>query len=63
MKGVIYYTTEEAAREVGVNRKTLIKWEENGNIPTCERDYRNYRIWTSEIVESAKRFKAEQKIL
>ena len=48
--------TKDVARAVGVSRRTLLRWLHEGRIPEVTRDRNNYRIFTSEDVESIRQF-------
>ncbi len=49
-------TTEQVAKILGVSKKTLKTWLQNGKIPEPDRNpSNNYRIWTLTDVEALRR--------
>lgn len=49
-------TITEAARRLGIVPKTIIRWEQAGKIRKAKRDWRNWRVYTSDDLESMKEF-------
>ncbi len=41
----------EAAESVGVNRRTLMRWEASGKVAKAKRDYRGWRVYGQDDVE------------
>ncbi len=44
-------TITEAAEMVGVNPKTLTRWEATGKVKRAKRDWRGWRIYDSEDID------------
>ena len=44
------------ARELGVTTKTIMRWEKAGKIRQAKRDWRGWRVYSSEEVEQIKSF-------
>jgi DNA (cytosine-5)-methyltransferase 1 len=53
------FTNGEAAREIGVTKNTLFRWEKNGLIAPAKRDRNNHRVYTREDIEKIKQWKNE----
>ena len=49
-------TITEAARILGIVPKTIIRWEQAGKIMKAKRDWRNWRVYTSDDLDSMKEF-------
>ena len=49
-------TITEAARILGIVPKTIIRWEQAGKIRKAKRDWRNWRVYTSDDLDSMKEF-------
>ncbi len=48
------FTTNEAARQVGVSKSTLLEWLRKGHVPEPRvRDRHNWRIWTDADIARA----------
>jgi excisionase family DNA binding protein len=56
-----HYTTKQVADAVGVNKRTLLRWLQDGKVPEPRR-IRNggldARIWTARDVERVRKWKA-----
>jgi DNA-binding transcriptional MerR regulator len=49
-------TTEQVAKILGVSKKTLKTWLQNGKVPEPDRNPKNnYRIWTLADVDAIRR--------
>jgi excisionase family DNA binding protein len=49
-------TTEQVAKILGVSKRTLKTWLQNGKVPEPQRNPKNnYRIWTLADVEAVRR--------
>jgi DNA-binding transcriptional MerR regulator len=55
MNGRISIT--EAARQLEVSSKTIMRWEKSGKVKKAKRDWRGWRFYTLEDVEQLKAFK------
>lgn len=51
----MYYKPNQAARLLGIARRTLIRWEELNRIPPAKRNYLNHRVYTKEDLENIKK--------
>ena len=49
-------TITEAARKLGIVPKTIIRWEQSGKIRKAKRDWRNWRVYTSDDIDKMKEF-------
>ena len=49
-------TITEVAQELGVSAKTILRWEKAGKIRKARRDWRGWRVYASEDIESLKAF-------
>jgi DNA (cytosine-5)-methyltransferase 1 len=45
------YSTEEAARELGLSKSTLLRWFREGRISDVKRDRNNWRVFTAADIE------------
>lgn len=52
-----YLTIKDAAQLLGVDRKTLYRWEASGSIPKARRmpPLNKYRVYTKEDIEKIKK--------
>ncbi|WP_429910805.1 MerR family transcriptional regulator [Glycocaulis sp.] len=41
------YTTDEAAKELGLSKSTLLRWIREGRILDVKRDRNNWRVFTA----------------
>ena len=57
MEGNNKITITEAAEIIGVVPKTIIRWENAGKVRKAARDWRNWRVYSSNDVEELKKFK------
>lgn len=55
MKGNKKYSVKEVCTIFDVSKATLFRWESEGLISYVQRDWRNWRIYTSENIEEIKR--------
>jgi len=46
-----FYTAKEVCERLQVSKKTLFKWEREGEIPSIQRDWRMWRMYSEEDVE------------
>jgi len=49
-------TITEVAEKIGVTAKTLARWEKTGKIRRPKRDWRGWRVYTREDLNSIKLF-------
>jgi DNA-binding transcriptional MerR regulator len=49
-------TITEAARQVGVSPKTLLRWEKAGKTPRPKRDWRGWRVYEEEDLAELQAF-------
>jgi len=49
-------TITEAAEQVGVSPKTLLRWEKAGKTPKPNRDWRGWRVYEEEDLNHLKAF-------
>ena len=50
------FSIGQAAKELGVSKETLRRWEAAGKVPKAKRDpMSNYRYWTQQDVERLKK--------
>ena len=47
----------EAAQQIEVSPKTIIRWEKAGKVQKAKRDWRGWRFYTYEDLEQLKNFK------
>ena len=51
-----YLTSDDVAKALKINKKTLYRWEAAGKIPKAKRHPMNkYRVWTREDVEKLRK--------
>ncbi|MCM8823990.1 MAG: MerR family transcriptional regulator [Candidatus Omnitrophica bacterium] len=57
MKGQInnLITITDLAEQIGVVPKTIIRWEKAGKIKKAKRDWKNWRVYTSDDVMEIKK--------
>ena len=55
MNGRISIT--EAAQQIGVTSKTIMRWEKSGKVKKAKRDWRGWRFYTAEDLKALKNFK------
>ena len=46
----------EVARELGVTTKTITRWEKAGKIKAAKRDWKGWRVYSSQELEEMKSF-------
>ena len=51
------YSTFQAAKKIGVSKNTLLRWIADGLIEDVRRDWRGWRVWSQEDIDSVKVFK------
>jgi len=44
-------STDEAAKELGLSKSTLLRWFREGRIPDVKRDRNNWRVFTTADIE------------
>ena len=49
-------TITQAALEVGVSPKTLLRWEKAGKTPRPKRDWRGWRVYEEEDIAELRAF-------
>ena len=49
-------TITEAAQQVGVSPKTLLRWEKAGKTPRPKRDWRGWRVYEEKDVTDLQEF-------
>ena len=54
------YNITHAAKELGVTRQTLYNWIEKGWVKP-KRDYRNYPVFTKEVITNIKKWQTTLK--
>ncbi len=54
--GKLYYTAKDVCERLNVSKKTLFKWEKMGIIPSVDRDWRNWRLYTEENLQHLAHF-------
>lgn len=56
MKDKKRYLMREVAEILGVNRRTILNWEQAGKIPVAKRDpMSNYRVYSEEDVKKLRK--------
>jgi len=50
------YTTDQAAKKIGVCKNTLLRWVYEGLIPDVGQDWRGWRIWRNGDIDRVKAF-------
>jgi excisionase family DNA binding protein len=45
------YSTDEAAKELGLSKSTLLRWFREGRISDVKRDRNNWRVFTAADIE------------
>ena len=50
------HTTAEVAKRVGVCKRTLLRWVQEGLMPDVERDWRGWRVWSEKDINKTKAF-------
>ena len=46
----------EVAKELGITTKTITRWEKAGKIRAAKRDWRGWRVYSSDDLEAMKSF-------
>ena len=49
-------TITEVAGHIGVTAKTLARWEKNGKIKCPKRDWRGWRVYSSDDLQAIRKF-------
>lgn len=49
-------TITEVAEKIGVTSKTLARWEKTGKIKPPKRDWRGWRVYSRDDLDSIKKF-------
>ncbi len=47
----------EAAQQIGVTSKTIMRWEKAGKVKRAKRDWRGWRFYTVDDLENLQSFK------
>lgn len=64
INGETYYRTAEACRIIGVSKNTLFRWLEEGTLGDTEyRDWRGWRLFTSDQLDGMKATTAHVNVL
>ncbi len=50
-------TITEVAEIVGISPKTIVRWEKVGKVKTAKRDWRGWRVYDEQDLDSIKRFR------
>jgi len=50
-------TITEAARDIGVVPKTIVRWEKAGKVGPAKRDWRGWRVYSKREVEELRKFR------
>ena len=50
------FSITEIAKELGVTTKTITRWEKAGKIKHAKRDWRGWRVYSTQDVEEMKGF-------
>ena len=49
------YSTDQAAKELGLSKSTLLRWFRDGRISEVKRDRNNWRIFTAKDIEQIRK--------
>jgi len=61
MKNKKRYSMQDAAKALGVNRRTILNWEKAGKIPKAKRDpMSRYRIYSEDDLRKLKKITGRQ---
>ncbi len=47
----VHYKANEAAKQLGISKATLLRWEKEGLINPAKRNYQNYRVYTENDID------------
>ena len=50
-------TITDVADRIGVTAKTIVRWEKAGKIKCCKRDWRGWRVYEKNDLDTLKKFK------
>jgi len=50
-------TITEAAQEIGVVPKTIIRWEKAGKVKKAKRDWRGWRVYSQRELKELRKFR------
>ena len=50
-------TITEVAGIVGISPKTIVRWEKNGKVRKAKRDWRGWRVYDEEALDSIRQFR------
>ena len=51
-----WLSVTEVAKELGITTKTITRWEKAGKVKQAKRDWRGWRIYSQEDMETMKSF-------
>lgn len=54
---MLFYTTKDVLKKVGISRNTLFLWFRNNKIPEIKRDRNGHRIFTKKDIETILNYK------
>ncbi len=54
---MLFYTTKDVLKKVGISRNTLFLWFRNNKIPEIKRDRNGHRIFTKKDIETILSYK------
>lgn len=54
------YRIHTVSRMMGISKKTLYRWEEQGLIPKIQRDWRRWRLYTEDDLTAIRRVMHEK---
>ena len=55
VSNVVFYSTKEAAEQVGRSRDTVLRWLRMGQMPDVKKDGKGNRLWTEEDIEQLRK--------
>ncbi len=56
-------TIKEVAKIVGVNTRTILRWEEKGKVKKAKRDEKGWRIYDNDDIEKLMAFRIVESFL
>ena len=54
------YRAQEVCDLLGISKKTLFKWEDEGYIPAIGRDWRHWRVYSETDIGDIRRFMSQR---
>jgi DNA-binding transcriptional MerR regulator len=54
---MLFYTTKDVLKKVGISRNTLFLWFRNNKIPEIKRDRNGHRIFSKKDIETILNYK------